>query len=84
MKALEDANFGIVCLTRENKAAPWVLFEAGALARQTSVAIACPLLIDLDPADVGFPLQGLNVAYAIAMAARSARCASSAATMHSR
>lgn len=32
-KELEASNFGIICITRENLNAPWVLFEAVALAK---------------------------------------------------
>ena len=32
-RALEGANFGILCLTKENTESKWLHFEAGALAR---------------------------------------------------
>lgn len=28
-KELEASNFGIMCVTKENTASPWILFEAG-------------------------------------------------------
>ena len=54
--ALEVSTFGIVCLTRENVASPWVTFEAGALSRGIEKGNVCPLLIDLAPADLIGPL----------------------------
>ena len=54
---LERALFGIICVTRENLAAPWILYEAGALARNfRDESRVCPLLIDLTPADLSGPL----------------------------
>jgi predicted RNase H-like HicB family nuclease len=53
--ALEGTQFGIVCLTRENLSAPWVLFEAGALSKTTG-ALIWTFLMDVAPTDVPFPL----------------------------
>jgi biotin carboxyl carrier protein len=39
-------------LTPENQNAPWVLFEAGALAKTLENAFVCPYLIDLAPSDL--------------------------------
>jgi hypothetical protein len=49
---LAHTNFGILCLTPENYNAPWVLFEAGALAKSLKDASVCPYLIDLVPTDL--------------------------------
>ena len=49
---LSQTSVGILCLTRENCTAPWMLFEAGALAKAVSSARVCPLLIDLEPTDI--------------------------------
>ncbi|HEX6184779.1 MAG TPA: hypothetical protein VFZ44_12920 [Pyrinomonadaceae bacterium] len=53
---LEDAQFGIVCLTRENMKAPWVLFEAGAISKTVTQSRVTPLLINLSPAEMKGPL----------------------------
>jgi hypothetical protein len=53
---LERTNFGIICLTRANQERPWLLFEAGALAKSMKVARVVPLCIDLLPADITGPL----------------------------
>jgi len=52
---LEDAKVGIVCLTSSNLAAPWILFEAGALSK-TKGSHVCTFLLDVAPSDVEFPL----------------------------
>lgn len=57
---LKEINLGIVCLTKENMNAPWILFEAGALAKGLSSSRVCTLLIDLEPGDVGNPLAQFN------------------------
>jgi SpoVK/Ycf46/Vps4 family AAA+-type ATPase len=44
---LQETSFGIIALTRQNAVAPWIHFEAGALAKQVSEASVCPYLIDI-------------------------------------
>jgi len=50
---LQKARIGIICLTDENKDSPWVLFEAGALARSGGLYL---YLIDLAAAEIAGPL----------------------------
>ncbi|WP_082360387.1 toll/interleukin-1 receptor domain-containing protein [Paracidovorax avenae] len=57
---LKDTSVGIICLTQENKARPWILFEAGALAKGLSTSRVCTLLVDLDPKDIEDPLAQFN------------------------
>lgn len=51
-KTLEETNFGILCVTRENLAAPWLLFEAGALSKSLTQAAVIPLLLDINFSDI--------------------------------
>ncbi len=55
-KELEASNFGVICVTRENVASPWVLFEAGALAKSMQGSRVIPLLLDLEVRDITGPL----------------------------
>jgi hypothetical protein len=57
---LKDTTVGIICLTNENKDRPWILFEAGALAKGLSSSRVCTFLIDLKPADLEDPLAQFN------------------------
>ncbi|WP_434528234.1 toll-Interleukin receptor [Vibrio sp. K4] len=57
---LQNTTIGIICLTQENKNKPWILFEAGALAKGLSNSRVCTFLIDLEPTDVGTPLSQFN------------------------
>ena len=57
---LKDTSIGIICLTKENKDRPWILFEAGALSKSIDQSRVCTLLIDLRPDDVTYPLAGFN------------------------
>jgi hypothetical protein len=52
---LESAKIGIICLTKDNLNAPWLLFEAGALSKIKADHV-CTFLFDLKPADIEFPL----------------------------
>jgi hypothetical protein len=51
-KELEQSGFGILCITTENAAEPWINFEAGALAKTVDKSRVCPLLLDLRPAQI--------------------------------
>jgi len=55
-KELEVSNFGILCVTRENLASPWIVFEAGSRGESLSSSRVIPLLLDLDFSEVGGPL----------------------------
>lgn len=55
-KGLEACNFGIIFVTKENLTAPWILFEAGALAKSIQDSKVIPLLLDIDKKDVSGPL----------------------------
>lgn len=57
---LEETEFGILCITPDNLAAPWVLFEAGALSKHLGQARVSPLLIGVSNADLQGPLAHFN------------------------
>lgn len=54
-KELEECNFGIVCLTRENLNSQWMAFEAGALSKQLSSRVATAIF-GISQQDVKPPL----------------------------
>ncbi|HTT07186.1 MAG TPA: TIR domain-containing protein, partial [Gammaproteobacteria bacterium] len=54
--ALDTTNFGIICVTRSNQTEPWLLFEAGAIAKKKD-ARTCTFLLDLQPHDLRPPLS---------------------------
>lgn len=53
---LGEVNIGIVCLTPENKEAPWLMFEAGALSKGLTDSRIMTFLIDLKHQDIRPPL----------------------------
>lgn len=55
-RLLEKARTGIICVTPENRASPWLLFEAGALIRCDVEVALFPVLLDLPPAAIDGPL----------------------------
>ena len=59
-KELESTNFGIICTTASNQFAPWLNFEAGALAKQIGDARVAPVAIDLKPSEIKQPLGQFN------------------------
>jgi hypothetical protein len=56
-KTLNECNFGISCVTNDNLLAPWLLFEAGALAKSVEEGKLVPLLLGLDMKDFSGPLS---------------------------
>jgi Mn-dependent DtxR family transcriptional regulator len=55
-KELETSNFGVVCITRENLTSPWILFEAGSLAKSLDGSRVIPLLLDVEFSEITGPL----------------------------
>lgn len=54
---LQESNFGVICLTPDNLMAPWILFEAGAIAKAVDTSRVVPLLFDVDFQDISGPLS---------------------------
>lgn len=51
-KELDNSNFGILFITKDNINAPWINFEAGALSKAVSSAKVCPFLYDVKNLDL--------------------------------
>jgi hypothetical protein len=58
---LETTEFGIVCVTSENFKEPWLMFEAGALAKKLDTSRVVPLLFNIPPASVTGPLTNFQM-----------------------
>lgn len=62
-KELEASRIGLLIITPENQEAPWLLFEAGALAKNLERSKVCPLLFGgMEPTDVKGPLVQFQAA----------------------
>lgn len=62
-QVLSDCSYGIICLTPENVSAPWINFEAGAIAKSLDARVSC-LMLNIRPSDIKGPLaryQATNV-----------------------
>ena len=55
-KELSDSTFGILCVTRENIDAPWLMFEAGALSKTMDKSFVSPFLFDIKRSEVDGPI----------------------------
>lgn len=53
---IRKARVAVLCLTRRNVGAAWIAFETGAYYTSRSGPVVVPLLLDLTPAEVEFPL----------------------------
>lgn len=55
-QVLSECKYGIICLTSQNVAAPWINFEAGAIAKSLDSRVSC-LMVDIKPSDIRGPLS---------------------------
>jgi hypothetical protein len=59
---LAQSRVGIICLTHESLNSSWIMFEAGALSKSVESSRVCPLLFDVEPADLVGPLVNFQAA----------------------
>jgi hypothetical protein len=59
-KQLKKCDLGVICLTKDNLAAPWLLFEAGSLSKAFGKARVIPYLIGIPFSEVPDPLKHFN------------------------
>jgi integrase len=60
-KEIKDSRYGVICVTAQNRTAPWLLWEAGALyGGFDREQIVVPLLINLSKAKLGQPLSAFQ------------------------
>jgi len=57
---LEGSDFGVLCLTPENRRAPWVLFEAGAISKGVGRSCVVPYVLDFPIQALEFPLAAFQ------------------------
>ncbi|MFE2107016.1 toll/interleukin-1 receptor domain-containing protein [Kitasatospora sp. NPDC059463] len=55
--SLSMTNFGIVCITPENRSSEWIQYEAGALSKEIDQARVVPFLIGIKVAELTGPLK---------------------------
>ena len=56
-KELDSSQIGIICVTRDNLHADWVLFEAGALSKSLEKSHVCPVIFGISNTDLSGPLK---------------------------
>lgn len=56
-KELDTSQVGIICVTRDNLHADWILFEAGALSKSLDKAHVCPIIFGISNTDLSGPLK---------------------------
>lgn len=59
---LEQSRVGLICVTSDNLSAPWVMFEAGSLAKDLGKSRVCPILFDVATTDLQGPLVQFQAA----------------------
>lgn len=61
-RELEHSKVGIICITNQNLVAPWIMFEAGALAKSIEKSRVIPILFDVKPSELVGPLTQFQAA----------------------
>ena len=61
---LEEAHFGLICLTQDNLQSPWLLFEAGALSKSLGSSRVVPYLYGISQTLLQGPLAQFQAALA--------------------
>ncbi len=59
-RELEEADIGLICLTRDNTDKAWILFEAGALSKSFEKSRVCTILFNVDTTDLKGPLTSFQ------------------------
>lgn len=59
---LSESKLGLICLTKDNLVAPWIMFEAGALSKNIGAARVIPLLFNVDPSALVGPMTQFQAA----------------------
>ncbi len=59
---LEACRIGLLFITRENRSAEWVMFEAGSLAKSVGKSRVVPILFGLEPSELTGPLVQFQAA----------------------
>ncbi len=59
-KNLQESDFGILVLTKNNIDSPWILFEAGAISKNVEISKVVPFLINRDINDIEKPLNSFH------------------------
>lgn len=59
---LSESRLGLICLTRENLSAPWLMFEAGALSKNITSTRVIPLLFGVELAELVGPMTQFQAA----------------------
>ncbi|MEN3329610.1 MAG: hypothetical protein V7638_4417 [Acidobacteriota bacterium] len=54
---LSESDYGIVCITKDNVAAPWLHFEAGAISKMMGKSNVSPLLLNIKQSEVDGPFS---------------------------
>lgn len=64
-KQLDESSVGVLCIVPDNRKKPWLLFEAGALAKSVGdTSRVCPFLHHLKPTDIEQPLGAFQATVA--------------------